>query len=974
MYTTRAQKFDEEDVENWKGGADGILVFVCISFPCAPTLFTYSLFAFQTGLFSSTVATFIAISYQNLQQDPNLTTQSLLAQISQQLSNSTTGSTSSTATPFVPPASAVFINSVWFLSLVLSLTCALMATLLQQWARRYFQMIQRHNAPHVRAHIREYFAQGARRFRISALVEVLPSLLLLSVLLFFAGLVVFAFSTNNIVAYSTLAIVASFFLSYIAFTLMPLIHHDCPYQTPLTAPLWSCTQTVSFFLLTIAHYGAKEFYKLSTLRGVVTANTVKSFHDKRSSKVKSLSEGMMCTLENSAKCFSMDTYRSALRWMLDRLVDDLELEEFIAEIPELYNSEALVPRNGNNDPQNTIHAVLAVLPGPTSFDAPLPWSIIQLAQRAITSGIQESTRRRRTRASLRALYHIPGAIRDLLAPYASSELYCLAILPLLNSPESLEVINELWDTHNDDVSLSVRCTAAVIADFMISPPLRTLDYFLAPHVPFIGDGQEGKRFLLKRLCNDNAAPTYDLNSDDARRKNCTAFALDTIGWENLHMSEHSPPIEQQRGELSDARHCPGYRVGRGTFDQHGDRGSPAFVPAAQLDLFALTTEILTRHQVPTNATPSLREAFDGASAVTIDMEQAEETPQFLEQFMPQSMAESLESSLSPSRLPSPTSLRSPSVTSLLAPSRSQLLPPRLAQSLAQNLIRWLAPSLESPRSLQLAESLALLLAPSLSPALLQSLAPSRSQSLTQWLAQLLNRTLEPSRSQSLPQWLAQLLVPSLAPLQSQWLAQSLAQLPAPSQAQSLAQSQALQFEQSLAQFVAGIMALSLAVLRVAWREESPIQSQAVSLVHSLSQLLTTLLGELLEQLSAPSPTQIQNMRQSLERAQAQVVDTIEMVARTLQRGPEGLRLLLNDAQTSPDRPFYLSTTPQAISEATAVDADRALILVPVRSTQRPTPLRSESAPSRLHSFVSPSPVGGSTTSSDGGSNSPTEPI
>ncbi|KAH9012338.1 hypothetical protein EDB85DRAFT_1029945 [Lactarius pseudohatsudake] len=32
--------------------------------------------------------------------------------------------------PFVPPTSVVFINSVWFLCLVLSLTCALMATLL----------------------------------------------------------------------------------------------------------------------------------------------------------------------------------------------------------------------------------------------------------------------------------------------------------------------------------------------------------------------------------------------------------------------------------------------------------------------------------------------------------------------------------------------------------------------------------------------------------------------------------------------------------------------------------------------------------------------------------------------------------------------------------------------------------------------------------------------------------------------------
>ncbi|KAI9434960.1 hypothetical protein H4582DRAFT_1762250, partial [Lactarius indigo] len=121
---------------------------------------------------------------------------------------------------------------VWFLSLVLSLTCALIATLLQQWARRYLQMIQRNHAPHVGAHIREYFSRGAHRFRIFGLVEALPFLILISVLLFFAGLVVFALPTNHTVAYITLAIVAICLILYIALTLMPLIFHDCPYYTP----------------------------------------------------------------------------------------------------------------------------------------------------------------------------------------------------------------------------------------------------------------------------------------------------------------------------------------------------------------------------------------------------------------------------------------------------------------------------------------------------------------------------------------------------------------------------------------------------------------------------------------------------------------------------------------------------------------------------------------------------------------------
>ncbi|KAH9173675.1 hypothetical protein EDB89DRAFT_1849714, partial [Lactarius sanguifluus] len=215
MYITRALEFDDENVENWKGGADGILVF--------------------TGIFSATVATFIAMSYPNLQQDPNVTTQSILVKISQQLAttNDTIPAASlSDQSSFTPSGWVVFVNSVWFLSLVLSLTCALIATLLQQWARRYLQMIQRNHPPHVRAHIREYFSRGARRFRIFWLVEALPFLLLISVLLFFAGLLAFAFLANRTAACITAAIVGFCIISYIALTLMPLKYHDCPYHTP----------------------------------------------------------------------------------------------------------------------------------------------------------------------------------------------------------------------------------------------------------------------------------------------------------------------------------------------------------------------------------------------------------------------------------------------------------------------------------------------------------------------------------------------------------------------------------------------------------------------------------------------------------------------------------------------------------------------------------------------------------------------
>ncbi|KAI9449812.1 hypothetical protein BJY52DRAFT_223254 [Lactarius psammicola] len=633
MYITQAQKLDEENMENWKGVADRILIFA--------------------GLFSSTVATFIAISYSNLQQDPNIITQSLLSQISQQLSNATGNNTSgipntSIRSSFVPPRSVVFINSVWFLSLVLSLICALLATLFQQWAHRYLHTIRRNHAPHVRAHIREYFARGARKFGIFRLVEALPFLLFVSVHLFFAGLVAFAFRANHTVAYFTVAIVGFCFLSYIAFTLMPLIFHDCPYYTPLTSVLWYSAQIIPLSFFSALYRGARQMHDRW---GTVNESVVKSFSHKYKNKVKSLSEGMISKLEDSAKRISMDVYKNTLVRTLQWLNQDHELAEFVAGIPGLCESRALAT-DDDGGTRRTIRDVLAALPGPTSFDASLPWSIIQLAQRTFTSKLPKSVQQRRTRACLRALYYIPGAIRDLLAPYAAGKYYCLEILPLLNSPESLEVIDELWDTPNDDVALSVRCAAAVVASFMITPPRRTLDNFVTPDVHFVWDDNIGKQFLDKRLrfsanADDGITREYHPHpqSDGARVQNIVCFLADikdslryinTQWWTSVNA--HS--IRRERRELFETRHTEEYRIGRGTFDQQGDRGSPAFVPAAQQDLITLTLEILARDPVA-NVAALQRETFRNAymQFVQVALTQA------LEQARVQTLAQTPESVL-----------------------------------------------------------------------------------------------------------------------------------------------------------------------------------------------------------------------------------------------------------------------------------------------------------------------------------------
>ena len=593
------------------------------------------------------MAALITISYPTLRQDPDDITHSLLSQISQQLYN--TNHSISVANPptqnsFSPSAVAVFINSVWFLSLVLSLTCAIMATLLQQWARRYLQIIQRNHAPHVRAHIREYFFRGTDKFGIVGLAELLPFLLLISVFLFFAGLVGFAFQANHTVAYITLALVAICFLAYIYLTLTPLFNlkfsPNCPYYTSLTSILLFTAQNFALSFSSVLYHSA-EYLKEKSL---VSADSVKRYREWYEKKAKSRSEDVITKLSNLAtKSISLDIYNTVLAWTLRQFDQDHELEEFVAGIPGLYESEAFsrVGADGSNGPGideqrklDNIRSVLAVLPGPSSTNEPLPWSVIRIAQRTITNKLSEPIQRRRTRTCLRALYHIPGAIRDILVPYAAGQtghFHCLKVLPLLNSPESLEIIYELWNTPNDDVARSVRCAAAVVAAFMITPPHFILKTSANP-VDLMGNKDTGKKFLAKRLSDDpdadgNATPKFGLNSDTARLQNIVRFLADIKG--TLHTMNKRPwtPGSAEsilRQKLFDQRNTFQTR-GIGMFDQQpGDRMSPAFVPAVQQDLITLTLEILARDPVA-KAAPSQRKAYSDTFTL-LEQEAAAQAP------------------------------------------------------------------------------------------------------------------------------------------------------------------------------------------------------------------------------------------------------------------------------------------------------------------------------------------------------------
>ncbi|TDL21040.1 hypothetical protein BD410DRAFT_314283 [Rickenella mellea] len=130
FYVEEGEKFDKTLVEIWRGDMDGILIF--------------------SGLFSASVTAFIIESYKALKQDSGDTTVAILSQISSQLvaiSNGTDLNLPShlpTPVSFHPTLSAVCVNMLWFFSLTLSLTCALGATMVEQWARPQATLMDAH--------------------------------------------------------------------------------------------------------------------------------------------------------------------------------------------------------------------------------------------------------------------------------------------------------------------------------------------------------------------------------------------------------------------------------------------------------------------------------------------------------------------------------------------------------------------------------------------------------------------------------------------------------------------------------------------------------------------------------------------------------------------------------------------------------------------------------------------------------------
>ena len=290
----------------------------------------------QTGLFSAAVAALLGVTVQDLRPNSQDTSAFYLGNIYEVLAdpNATRASIPSPVAkppPFSPPRYAVWVNSLWFLSLVMSLSCALWATTLHQCARRYFRLtLSARGSPEKRARTRAFLANGVEKMHVSWAAEGLPTLIHLSLFLFFGGLVIFLFNVDREVFTCVVWWIGLFSTVYGLITLLPLIRQDSPYYSPLSIPAW--------FL-----YASIQYVTFQILAFIALSQGWDETWDRFDDLVDRCRGWMLGGVERKAEETAEEQSPKIdigiLGWTISTLGDDDSLEKFIEAIPGFFNSK-----------------------------------------------------------------------------------------------------------------------------------------------------------------------------------------------------------------------------------------------------------------------------------------------------------------------------------------------------------------------------------------------------------------------------------------------------------------------------------------------------------------------------------------------------------------------------------------------------------------------------------------------------------
>ncbi|KAH9926024.1 uncharacterized protein B0H18DRAFT_908409, partial [Fomitopsis serialis] len=234
---------EKERVKRWKNEINALLVFA--------------------GLFSAVVTAFVAPYYAGLLPAPDFNTDILeqqtqisartllvLERISSQLGGAamgavvTTGSSSlvaamdsSLSSPSPPPNPPRWIATVWFISLVFSLSAASIALAINQWLNFHVEQTGLRSAP------QKLWTWRLRRsaidtWKVESIVSLLPCLLQIALVLFLVGIIGYLLEIGTNIAVPSAVFVGILLLFLVATSFLPALIEYSPYKSPQA--WWIC--------------------------------------------------------------------------------------------------------------------------------------------------------------------------------------------------------------------------------------------------------------------------------------------------------------------------------------------------------------------------------------------------------------------------------------------------------------------------------------------------------------------------------------------------------------------------------------------------------------------------------------------------------------------------------------------------------------------------------------------------------------
>ncbi|KAJ7870805.1 hypothetical protein B0H14DRAFT_2302663, partial [Mycena olivaceomarginata] len=237
VYRDKVNERDADLLDGWNKTLDILLLFVRhirrISFTITEDL---------AGLFSAVSTAFVIESYQNLQPDFTEYTANATLFTALTLAGSVNVTLPVLQLPqdFIPDSGARWINALWFTSLALALCVSLLAILAKQWLTEYDSRMLAPVASQRRWVWRHLvYNSGLDTWKLPAFISTLPLILHVSLFLFLAGLVVFLWGLDKVIANIILWLTSLVLVFYVVTFMLPLWKGDCPTATPLLRQLYS---------------------------------------------------------------------------------------------------------------------------------------------------------------------------------------------------------------------------------------------------------------------------------------------------------------------------------------------------------------------------------------------------------------------------------------------------------------------------------------------------------------------------------------------------------------------------------------------------------------------------------------------------------------------------------------------------------------------------------------------------------------